>query len=160
VATATVWVPVSVYFFLEGSITSGILTAVWGLFLITGFGEYVLRPRLVGGKGKGQPLLMLVAALGGIQLFGLPGIVVGPVLMSLFLAILRIYEREIDLFHAGAPERSSVPAPVSSMADPLASESRKVAASLARAAASDLQPKVPAALEPPVRSSVTSSPLK
>ena len=46
---------------------------------------------------------MLVAALGGIQLFGLPGIVVGPVLMSLFLAILRIYEREVD-----PPARSSV----------------------------------------------------
>jgi hypothetical protein len=39
---------------------------------------------------------MLVAALGGIQVFGLAGIVVGPVLMSLFLAILRIYERETD----------------------------------------------------------------
>ena len=85
------------------------------MILITGFGEYVLRPRLVGGgKGKGQPLLMLVAALGGIQLFGLPGIVVGPVLMSLFLAILRIYEREMELSgrRDTQPFFSDIPRPV------------------------------------------------
>jgi predicted PurR-regulated permease PerM len=160
VATATVWVPVSIYFFLEGSIVSGILLAAWGLFLITGFGEYVLRPRLVGGQGKGQPLLMLVAALGGIQVFGLPGIVVGPVLMSLFLAILRIYEREVDLVRAGAPERHSAPAPGPSLAEPRSSESRTALSSLVRAAAGEVQPSLPASREPPVRSSVTKSPLK
>jgi predicted PurR-regulated permease PerM len=109
-ATATVWVPVSIYLLAQGSTASGILLVVWCVVLITGFGEYVLRPRLMGGSGKGQPLLMLVGVLGGIQLFGLPGIVVGPVIMSLFVAILRIYEREVDLVHAGAPERPSLPA--------------------------------------------------
>jgi predicted PurR-regulated permease PerM len=111
-ATATVWVPVAIYLLLQGSTVSGILLVVWCVVLITGFGEYVLRPRLMGGsgKGKGQPLLMLVGVLGGIQLFGLPGIVVGPVMMSLFVAIFRIYEREVDLVHAGAPERPSMPA--------------------------------------------------
>ncbi|MET0591951.1 MAG: AI-2E family transporter [Polyangiaceae bacterium] len=109
-ATATVWVPVAIYLLLQGSTLSGILLVVWCVVLITGFGEYVLRPRLMGGSGKGQPLLMLVGVLGGIQLFGLPGIVVGPVMMSLFVAIFRIYEREVDLVHAGAPERPSMPA--------------------------------------------------
>ena len=123
-ATATVWVPVSIYLFLDGSVASGILMLVYGVFLITGFGEYWLRPRLAGGRGKGQPLLMLVAALGGIQLFGLPGIVAGPIMMSLFLAILRIYEREIDLVRAGAPERFSSPAPLPSAMEPRAGESR------------------------------------
>ena len=138
-ATATVWVPVAIYFFLQGSIVSGILLLAWGFFLITGFGEYVLRPRLMGVRGQGQPLLMLVAALGGIQLFGLPGIVAGPVLMSLFLAILRIYEREVDLFRAGAPERLSAPAPLP-FTEPRASESRTAATGLARADESDVPP--------------------
>jgi predicted PurR-regulated permease PerM len=155
VATATVWVPVCIYFFLQGSIVSGALMAAWGLFLITGFGEYVLRPRLVGGQGKGQPLLMLVAALGGIQLFGLPGIVVGPVLMSLFLAILRIYEREVDLVHAGAPERLSVPSGPPP-AQPPASEPRIVSAPLARGGAIERQAPTPAR-DSSGRTSVTSS---
>jgi predicted PurR-regulated permease PerM len=161
VATALIWVPVSIYFFMQGSIASGVLLAAWGLFLITGFGEYVLRPRLVGGRGKSQPLLMLVAALGGIQVFGLPGIVVGPVLMSLFLAILRIYEREVDLVQAGAPERLSAPTPLASLPEPRASEARAAASPLARAAAvGEVQTPLSATRETPVRSSVTSSPLK
>jgi predicted PurR-regulated permease PerM len=154
-ATATVWVPVSIYLFLQGTIFSGLFMAAWGVILITGFGEYVLRPRLVGGQGKGQPLLMLVAALGGIQLFGLPGLVVGPVLMSLFLAILRIYEREVDLVQAGAPERLSVPSgPPAVIEPPPASEPRVVSAPLARAGGTELQQPV-AVREP--RSSVTTS---
>jgi predicted PurR-regulated permease PerM len=167
-ATATVWVPVSIYFFLQGWVASGVLMLVYGVFLITGFGEYWLRPRLVGGgPGKGQPLLMLVAALGGIQLFGLPGIVAGPIMMSLFLAILRIYEREVDLFRAGAPERLSAPAPLPSTMEPRTSESRTAlpaASSSDRAGSSprvaaERQSSLGATREPPVRSSV-SSPLK
>jgi predicted PurR-regulated permease PerM len=125
IATATIWIPVSIYFLWQGSIVSGILMAAWGLFFITGFGEYILRPRLVGGgEGKGQPLLMLVAALGGIQLFGLPGIVAGPVMMSLFLAVLRIYEREVELVEAGAPERPSLPAQLPLPIQPRASDAK------------------------------------
>jgi predicted PurR-regulated permease PerM len=94
--TALVWVPVSLYFASTGEISHAALQAAWGLLLVIGLGDYVLRPWLVGRNGKGQPLLILVAALGGIQVFGLAGIVVGPVMMSLFLAILTIYEREVD----------------------------------------------------------------
>ena len=95
--TAVVWVPVCLYYASRGEISHAALQAVWGLVLVIGFGDYVLRPWLVGRNGKGQPLLILVAALGGIQVFGLAGIIVGPVLMSLFLAILTIYEREMDI---------------------------------------------------------------
>jgi len=94
--TAVVWVPVSLYYASRGEISQAALQAVWGMVLVIGIGDYVLRPWLVGRNGKGQPLLILVAALGGIQVFGLAGIIVGPVMMSLFLAILTIYEREMD----------------------------------------------------------------
>ena len=96
VGTAVIWAPVSLHYLATGHFGLAAFEAAWGLFLVVGIGEYVVRPWLVGQRGKGQPLLMLVAALGGIQVFGLAGIVVGPVLMSLFLAILRIYERETD----------------------------------------------------------------
>jgi predicted PurR-regulated permease PerM len=94
VGTALIWIPISLYYFSTGQIAYAVLELAWGLLLVVGLGDYVVRPRLVGRKGRGQPLLMLVAALGGIEVFGLAGIVVGPVLMSLFLAILTIYERE------------------------------------------------------------------
>ncbi|MGH7281255.1 MAG: AI-2E family transporter, partial [Polyangiaceae bacterium] len=59
--------------------------------------------RLVGRKGDGHPLLMLIALLGGIEVFGLAGLFVGPILMSLFLAALRIYERELEIEAAMVP---------------------------------------------------------
>jgi len=96
VGTALVWLPVSLSYASNGQVGFALFQALWGLFLVVGIGDYTVRPRLVGRQGKGQPLLMLVAALGGIQVFGLAGIVVGPVLMSLFLAILKIYEREME----------------------------------------------------------------
>jgi len=96
VGTAIIWVPVTLHYVTTGQFALAALEGAWGLLLVVGVGEYVVRPWLVGQRGKAQPLMMLVAALGGIQVFGLAGIVVGPVLMSLFLAILRIYERETD----------------------------------------------------------------
>jgi predicted PurR-regulated permease PerM len=96
--TALIWVPVSLYYGSRGEILHAALQAAWGMVLVIGVGDYVLRPWLVGRNGKGQPLLILVAALGGIHVFGLAGIIVGPVMMSLFLAILTIYEREVDDF--------------------------------------------------------------
>ncbi len=96
VGTAVIWAPIALHDAAMGHFGYALLEGAWGLILIVGFGEYVVRPWLVGQRGKAQPLLMLVAAIGGIQVFGLAGIVVGPVLMSLFLAILRIYERETD----------------------------------------------------------------
>jgi hypothetical protein len=46
---------------------------------------------------------MLVALLGGIEAIGLAGLIVAPILMSLFLAVLRIYERETGTIHPEVP---------------------------------------------------------
>jgi predicted PurR-regulated permease PerM len=96
VGTALVWGPVSLYYLAKGQVAFAVLQVAWGLVIVVGLGDYILRPRLVGRQGKGQTLLTLVAALGGMEVFGLAGLFVGPVLMSLFLAILRIYEREAE----------------------------------------------------------------
>jgi predicted PurR-regulated permease PerM len=59
-----------------------------------GLSDYVIRPRLVGRRHEGHPLLILLGVLGGIEVFGVAGLIVGPVVISLFVAIWRIYERE------------------------------------------------------------------
>ncbi|HEY1691324.1 MAG TPA: AI-2E family transporter [Polyangiaceae bacterium] len=90
--TALIWVPVAAYLFLGGRPAAGIFVVFWGLGVVMAVSDYVIRPRLVGGKREGHPLLMLVGLLGGIEVFGITGLIVGPVIMSLFVAILRIYE--------------------------------------------------------------------
>ena len=56
--------------------------------------DYVIRPRLVGGGGHLPALVTFAALLGGVQVFGLKGLIVGPVLMSLAVAVLRLYATE------------------------------------------------------------------
>jgi predicted PurR-regulated permease PerM len=94
--TMLIWTPIGIYLIAEGRLLAGVFVLLWGLFIVVGMVDYVVRPRMVRGPGSTNPLLMLIALLGGIEVFGLAGLLVGPILLSLFLAILRIYEREVS----------------------------------------------------------------
>jgi predicted PurR-regulated permease PerM len=91
-----VWVPAAVWLLTTGHVARAILLTVWCLVLVMAMNDYVIRPRVVGRRGDGgaHPLLMLVGLLGGISVFGIAGVIVGPVIVSLFVATARIYERE------------------------------------------------------------------
>jgi predicted PurR-regulated permease PerM len=59
--------------------------------------DYLLRPRLVGKDAKMHDLLVFVASLGGLSVFGLMGFIVGPVIASVLLAMLNIFKEGLDL---------------------------------------------------------------
>lgn len=103
IGTAVIWGGVAIYLATTDHVLAGIFIAIWGVIVVQVLADYVIRPRLVGRKGDGHPLLMLIALLGGIEVFGLAGLFVGPILMSLFLAALRIYERELEIEAAQHP---------------------------------------------------------
>lgn len=107
VGTSLVWGTLPIYLAINGRMGAAIFVLVWGFFVVMAISDYVIRPRLVG-KNHGHPLLMLFALLGGIEAIGLAGLIVAPILMSLFLAILRIYERE-TVSPISAEARSDVP---------------------------------------------------
>jgi predicted PurR-regulated permease PerM len=106
VGTPLVWVPLSIYLLLNGHVVLGIIGLLYGSAVVVGFCDYILRPRLIGRSDEVPTLLTLIALFGGIEAFGLIGLILGPVVMSLALAILRIYERESRNLHAanGSPE--------------------------------------------------------
>jgi len=99
VGTAMVWGPIGAYLILDGRPFAGVSVLVWGVLVVMMATDYVIRPRLIGRKA-GHPLLVMFALLGGIEVLGLAGLIVAPILMSFFLAVLRIYERETQ--HGGA----------------------------------------------------------
>lgn len=94
VGTLLVWVPIGVGLILTGHVGAGIFVLVWGLVLIVAASDYVIRPRLVGGEGETPALVTFAALFGGVEVFGLKGLILGPVLMLLAVAVLRIYGRE------------------------------------------------------------------
>jgi predicted PurR-regulated permease PerM len=95
IGTALVWAPLCTWLVVQGNVGKGIALLVFSLVIVVGLCDYVIRPRLVGKEE--HPLLTLLALVGGLEVFGLPGLLVGPIVMALFLAILRIYERESAL---------------------------------------------------------------
>ena len=79
--------------FAAGSVKGALLFLLFGLIVVSGI-DNVTRPLIIRGGAKMHPLLLFVVLIGGVQLFGPIGILVGPVLLSIFLASLRIYRRE------------------------------------------------------------------
>ena len=86
--------PVAGWLMITGHIGRGLGVVVWGAVLIVGVADYVIRPKLLGSKVKMNELLVFVAIFGGIEAFGLLGLILGPIFVALFVSLVRIYERE------------------------------------------------------------------
>ncbi len=85
-----VWVPAALYLFATGHYLKAIFLVLWGT-LVIGMIDNFLRPRLVGGRTKLHELLIFFAVLGGLQVFGVLGIVLGPVVLAITLALVDVF---------------------------------------------------------------------
>jgi predicted PurR-regulated permease PerM len=88
VGTAMVWVPVGIYLMTIGSIGKGIIMLVWGAVLVHP-ADQVLRPILISNATHVPFIIVMFGALGGLDAFGLVGLLIGPVLLAIGLAIWR-----------------------------------------------------------------------
>lgn len=88
--TGLVVIPSVVYLFLTGNTGAGFGLAIWGAVAV-GFIDNLLSPFLIGKGAKMHPFVVLIAVLGGIQVFGALGFLVGPFIVSLLFALLNVY---------------------------------------------------------------------
>jgi predicted PurR-regulated permease PerM len=88
--TALVIVPGVISLFLSGNIAFAIALGIWGIILV-GLADNFLRPYLIERDSKVHPLLALLSVLGGLAVFGATGLLLGPLILSFFLALLDIY---------------------------------------------------------------------
>jgi predicted PurR-regulated permease PerM len=93
VGTALIWVPATVYLALVGSWKSAIFFAVWSVVL-NGSIDNFLRPFLMRGEGRMSPFYIFLAIIGGVQYFGLVGILYGPLILSFAMIMLYMYGTE------------------------------------------------------------------
>jgi len=70
-----------------------IIELSWSALMVVGFSDYVIRPRLVGDEAM-PTLLVFIALFGGLEAFGLSGLILGPVLMAVAVAVLRLYAQD------------------------------------------------------------------
>lgn len=104
VGPAIVWVPVAVYLAATGAIWQAVVVVASGVIVI-GLADNILRPMLVGRDAGIPDWMVLVTTLGGIDLLGISGIVVGPLVGALFMA-------GWDMFTAQRLEEAEGPQPL------------------------------------------------
>lgn len=97
-----VWVPAAIYLGVTGEWGKALMLTAWGAIVIGSIDNF-LRPKLVGDKTRLHELLIFFAVLGGLQVFGVLGLVIGPVVVAIALALLDI------LRHAGPASEASPP---------------------------------------------------
>lgn len=94
VGTTLVCLPVGIVLIATGHVAAGAgLLLYWQVFIVT-IPDYVLRPWLMKGRLRMHSLLVFIAIFGGLEAFGLLGLVLGPLFVAMFVALVRIYDRD------------------------------------------------------------------
>jgi predicted PurR-regulated permease PerM len=93
-----VWIPAAIYLAATGDWGKAILLTAWGT-LVIGTIDNFLRPKVMGQKARMHELLLFFAVLGGLVVFGVAGLVLGPVLVAVTLGlvdVIRLADRSTD----------------------------------------------------------------
>jgi predicted PurR-regulated permease PerM len=86
VGAALVWFPVALYLLATGAVWQGLVLIAYGV-LVIGLVDNLLRPVLVGTDIKLPDYVVLISTLGGIEIFGMNGIVLGPLIAAMFVVV-------------------------------------------------------------------------
>lgn len=90
VGSALIWVPLSVNLMLGGHMGKGVFLLIF-CSLIVGMVDNFVRPWLISGRAEMSGLIIFISILGGIGVFGLLGVVLGPIVVALAASILDLY---------------------------------------------------------------------
>ncbi|MAH32886.1 hypothetical protein CL615_00685 [archaeon] len=100
IGTAIVWVPASIFLLINGIIANSYLLMgkaiglfLFGIFIISTI-DNILRVKIIGGSADVHPLTVLIGIIGGISLFGLTGIFIGPIALSLLITFFNDFRGE------------------------------------------------------------------
>ncbi len=99
VGTSLVMIPSVLYLFVTGNTPQAIGLAIWAVIVVSSI-DNLVAPKLVGGQLKLHPLLIMLAVLGGVQLFGILGLLLGPIIMAIFVQMIEVYRTDFkDYLH-------------------------------------------------------------
>jgi predicted PurR-regulated permease PerM len=90
-----VWGPIGVAQIAAGHAGAGLAELIYSALIVGVVSDYFIRPKLLGREKSIPSIFMFIALFGGVEVFGVIGLILGPVIVTLSLAILRTYEREV-----------------------------------------------------------------
>jgi len=97
VGTMIVWLPAAVYLVVSGEVFSGLMLAVYG-FVVVGMADNILRPIVVDKSADLHPSVIILGVLGGVTVFGMPGLFIGPIIFGVLKSVLTIFRDHYEEF--------------------------------------------------------------
>jgi predicted PurR-regulated permease PerM len=96
VGTALIWVPAALYLLFTGDTSWGVFMVFWGAVVVGSIDNF-LRPLFMQGASM-NTVVVFFSLIGGLQMFGLMGLIYGPLIFSIALVFFRMYEKEFAEF--------------------------------------------------------------
>jgi len=93
--TAIIWLPAAIIEMLSGNYFSGIILLILGFIVITNI-DNLLRPKLISKKADVHPAIILVGVIGGLSVFGFTGMILGPLILTLLIVIIKFFTLEFQ----------------------------------------------------------------
>ncbi|MFB6213188.1 MAG: AI-2E family transporter [Candidatus Nanohaloarchaea archaeon] len=95
VGSFMVWGPASVYLFLVDRHAAGIFLLVYGV-IVVGLTDNVLRPIVVDRSAELHPAVIMIGVIGGVYIFGAPGLFFGPILLGVFKSVILVVKNNYE----------------------------------------------------------------
>ena len=93
VGASVIFIPAGIILFIQGKTGLAVGYLAYNL-CYSAIIEYIVKPRLIGKGMQMNPLLVFIGILGGLKLFGILGVIYGPLIMTTFLTLAEIYRLE------------------------------------------------------------------
>ncbi len=93
VGASIVFIPATIILVLQSKTKLAVVFFIYNIFY-SSIMEYIIKPRLIGKGMKMNPVLVFLGVLGGIKLFGILGIIYGPLIITIFLTLAELYRTE------------------------------------------------------------------
>ncbi|MEQ8849349.1 AI-2E family transporter [Botrimarina sp.] len=111
VGATAVWIPVTLWvYFAQGDLWPAVGMAIYGTAVVSSI-DNLIKPYVLHGQSNLHPLLALLSVLGGLQLLGPVGILVGPMLAAFMQALLGMLKKELDVLQAESLDSPGQEAP-------------------------------------------------
>ena len=94
VGSTIIWGPAAIYLLFTGRVVAGVGLIIWGGVVVSLI-DNILKPILVKGSSETPSIFILFSILGGLTYFGMIGFILGPLILSFLLSLLRIYQKTI-----------------------------------------------------------------
>jgi predicted PurR-regulated permease PerM len=110
---AGVYIPVAAILLTQGKVGSAVFLLLYGIAIVS-TSDNLVRIHVLNGRARLHPLVGLISMLGGLEVLGLWGIFVGPIVAGLFYSLLRLLRTRLDQFDAqqrAPPEKNGAQPP-------------------------------------------------